>query len=202
MPLIRKPSGNTPPPAPLSSVADLQSASADARWAAARSLTGEADVPALAAALVVEGDTRVREAILTSLTRIGSVAAAEAVAPHIRSDDASLRTAVLDALHAMPDAVAAGLPGLLEDTDADVRLLACELVRAIPGAEPTRLLCDLLDREVEPNVSAAAIEVLAEVGGPEALPALARCADRFADLPFLAFSVRVAAERIGAKPIG
>jgi HEAT repeat protein len=200
MPLIRKPSGNAPtPPAPAA--ADLTSASADARWTAARSLTAPADVPALAAALVGEADPRVREAILTSLARIGDVAAAEAAIPLVRSDDASLRTAALDALHAMPAAVAAVLPGLLDDRDADVRLLACELVRAMPGAEPTRLLADLLDRETEPNVSAAAIEVLAEVGGPEALPALARCAERFADLPFLAFSVRVARERIGAKPL-
>lgn len=198
MPLIRKPSA-PPPPAPAA--ADLRSASADARWQAARSLTRPDDVPTLAAALAGEGDARVREAILTSLARIGDPAAAEAVIPLIRSDDAGLRTAALDALHAMPAAVAARLPGLLADNDADVRLLACELVRAMPGAEPARLLGELLDRETEPNVSAAAIEVLAEVGGPEALPALARCADRFADLPFLAFSIRVACERIGAKPV-
>jgi HEAT repeat protein len=197
MPLIRKPSAPPPPAA-----ADLRSASSEARWAAARSLAGPDDVPALAAALDGERDPRVREAILTSLARIGGAAAAEAVIPHIRSDDASLRTAALDALQAMSSAVAASLPKLLQDADADVRLLACELVRAMPGAEPTRLLAGLLDRETEPNVSAAAIEVLAEVGGPEALPALDRCASRFADLPFLAFAIRVARERIGAKPVG
>lgn len=202
MPLIRKPSGTAPPSPPVPRAADLRSASADVRWAAARSLSGPDDVPALAGALGSESDPRVREAILTSLARIGNVAAAEAVIPQIRSDDASLRTAALDALQTMPAAVAASLPGLLADADPDVRLLACELVRAMPGAEPARLLGELLDRETEPNVSAAAIEVLAEVGGPEALPALARCADRFADLPFLAFSVRVARERIGAKPVG
>ena len=199
MPLIRKPSGSTPA-LPGPSAAGLRNPAPDTRWTAARSLSQPADVPALAEALDREDDVRVREAILTSLARIGDAAAAEAVATHIRSDDASLRTAALDALHAMPQAVAASLPGLLADADADVRLLACELVRLMPGAAPTRLLCELLDREGEANVSAAAIEVLAEVGGPEALPALARCAERFAGLPFLAFSARIAAERIGAKP--
>jgi HEAT repeat protein len=201
MPLIRKPPG-TSPTAPPPATGDLGSASPEARWAAARALATPADIPALAAALREERDPRVREAILTSLGRIGGAAAAEAVVPHIRSDDAGLRTAALDALHAMPEAMASSLAGLLDDADPDVRLLACDLLRALPGVTPTRLLCDLLERESEPNVCAAAIEVLAEVGGPDALPTLARCAERYAALPFLAFSIRVAIERIGAKSLG
>jgi hypothetical protein len=39
--------------------------------------------------------------------------------------------------------------------------------------------------------------VLAEVGRPEVLPALTSCAERFAADGFLAFSIKVAAERIG-----
>ena len=89
--------------------------------------------------------------------------------PYLRSDDASLRTGALDALRAMPAAArAAHLPGLLADPDADVRLLSCELVRDLPEAEANRLLADLLERETEANVCAAAIEVLAEIGRPEA----------------------------------
>ena len=41
--------------------------------------------------------------------------------------------------------------------------------------------------------------MLAEIGGADALPALARCADRFADEPFLAFAIKVAAERIARR---
>jgi HEAT repeat protein len=199
MPLIRKPSGGIPPTAPAAS---LRATDPDARWAAARALTGPEGAADLEAALAVEADARVREAILTSLARIGTPQSARAVIPYIRTDDAALRTGALDALRAMPDAVVASLPELLSDSDADVRLLACEIVRAISGPEATRLLCDLLDRDLEPNVCAAAIEVLAEVGGPEALPALERCAARFSDHRFLAFSIRVAAERLGARRSG
>ena len=90
------------------------------------------------------------------------------------------------------------MPRLLADPDSDVRLLSCELVRGLPEGEANRLLCDLLERETEKNVCAAAVEVLAEIGRPEALPALARCAERFAGDPFLAFGIKVATDRIGA----
>jgi len=195
MPLIRKPDAAAPAPETAS---DLAGASADARWAAARAMTAPGDVDALAKALSHEQNPRVREAILTSLARIGTRQSAGAVAPLIASDDAQLRAGALDALRAMPGAVAELLPALLTDADADVRLLACELARVIPEGAATAMMCDLLDRETEVNVCASAIEVLTEVGSPEALPALERCATRFAD-PFLTFSARVAAERIGGR---
>ncbi|THD81720.1 MAG: HEAT repeat domain-containing protein [Phenylobacterium sp.] len=201
MPLIRKPS--TPPTAAAAAAgqtaAALVSGTADERWAAARSLATPEGVAALGEALAAEGDPRVREAILTSLARVASTDSAQAVIPYIRSDDAALRTGALDALRAMPQAVAESLPGLLSDPDPDVRLLACELVREVPGAEATRLLATLLDGEAESNVCAAAVDVLAEVGGPECLPALARCAERFGHEPFLGFAIKVASERIGAQ---
>lgn len=198
MPLIRKDPSAAPPPVEAS----LSAASAEARWAAARARTQASDVADLAQALQAEGDPRVREAILTSLSRIGGPAAVQAIIPLIRSDDASARTAALDALEAMPEALGESLPGLLSDADSDVRLLACELVRVLPGPEPARLLCDLVRTDPEPNVCGAAVEVLAEVGGPEALPALAACAERFSDQPFLVFSIAVARDRIAGGPLG
>ena len=149
-----------------------------------------------------ERDLRVREAILTSLARTGSPESVEALLPFVRSDDAQLRTGALDALRATKEGVRPYLPRLLRDRDADVRLLACELARNLPADEASELLCGLLDAETEPNVCAAAVEVLAEVGGPKALPSLARCAERFRGTPFLDYSIELTAERIrlGSTP--
>jgi HEAT repeat protein len=196
MPLIRKPTGTPPPTAPSGG---LGSASPDERWSAVRRLTAAADLDVLAAALQVETDPRVREAIFTSLARIGGPGAARAVARHIRSDDAGLRAGALDTLRGMPDVIIDVLPALLTDRDSDVRLLACELVRGAPGSGPARLVCELLEHEQEVNVAAAAVEVLSEVGGLEALPVLDRCAERFSAEPFMGFSIRIARERIGAQ---
>jgi HEAT repeat protein len=176
----------------------LTEGTSEQRWAAARAAAGQPDgVAQLAAALGRESDPRVREAIFTGLVRAATPESAAAVVPFIRSEDAGLRAGALDALRAMPEASRPHIARLLADPDSDVRLLSCELVRGLPENEANGLLCDLLDREMEKNVAAAAIEVLAEIGRPEALPALARCAGRFAGDSFLAFSVRIATDRIG-----
>jgi hypothetical protein len=98
----------------------------------------------------------------------------------------------------MTSVVVPQLPQLLHDPDADV---ASAGVRAGPKSAKRRrhpLLCGLLESELEPNVCAAAVEVLAEVGGPEALPILERCAARFRGTAFLEFSIRITADRIRA----
>jgi HEAT repeat protein len=204
MPLIRKdPAAPAAPTQGDDPRTTLALGTAEQRWAAARALAGSADgLSALGQALATETDPRVREAMLTGLARAASPEAVAALLPYLRAEDAQLRTGALDALRAMPTAIAPHLAALLDDADADVRLLACEIARGLSSQAATPLLCDLLDRETEPNVCAAAVEVLAEVGGATALPALARCAARFAGSPFLIFAIRAATARIGPAPSG
>jgi HEAT repeat protein len=177
----------------------LGSASPEERWTAARAAAGLPDLTAaLAAALPQETDTRVREAMFTSLARIGTRDSIVGMLPMLRSNDAALRTGALDALRSSVIATHELLPELLRDPDADVRILSCELARNLPSEEASQILCALLDREAEVNVCAAAIEVLAEVGSPSALPALAQCGQRFAQTPFLTFAMKLATDRITA----
>jgi HEAT repeat protein len=202
MPLIRRDTtpSSSPPNSAADAIAALSSNSADARWTAARGLAGSPDgVQALADALGVEADPRVREAIFTSLTRAGTAESAAAVLPYLRSDDAEVRTGALDALRAMPEGVRPQLPALLEDRDADVRLLACEILRGLAGPPAVALLSSLLERETDANVCAAAVEVVAEIGDASILSALARCAQRFGHEPFLVFAIKVASDRLGVE---
>jgi len=210
MPLVRKPPANaaaTPvaaPPRPQAfDAAALTGGSDDERWSAARAAAAHPDaVAALAAALPREREPRVRSALFNSLARIASPDSAAALLPHLRSNEASLRSGALDALRAMPVAVAPLLPALLGDPDPDVRLLSCELLREQPEGEANRLLAAVLEREPELNVCAAALEVACEIGDRHLLDALARCAQRFAADPFLGFSIAVARERIEAQRAG
>lgn len=202
MPLVRKPGVSPPDPSgdPGNLVAALQSGNADERWAAARTAHELPDSAApLGEALLREKDPRVREAIFTSLVRIGSAQSIGIIQSFLRVDDAGMRTAALDALQALKGATSPYLPRLLFDEDPDVRVLACELARNISPAEASRLLGELLDAENQPNVCAAAIEVLATTGDPDALPALARCEKRFRDNQFLSFAIQVAVDRIRAQ---
>jgi HEAT repeat protein len=178
-------------------IAALTSPDAESRWSAARALGGHADaVPRLAAALGVETVPRVREAIMTALMRIGDEASIATLLPYLRSQDAGLRAAAIEALQAMPGAILPFMASLLGDRDSDVRILATELARNMPAADATRMLCGLLEREQHPNVCAAAIDVLAEVGTREAVPVLQKCAERFAGTAFLPFAASTAIARI------
>jgi HEAT repeat protein len=196
MPLIKGTSSPASADDPAPRVA-LDSPDAESRWTAARALSGHADaVPALAAALGRETVPRVREAIMTSLMRIGDAASVESILPYLRSQDAGERAAAIEALQALPDAIGPFMSQLLSDSDSDVRLLATELARNMDASEATRLLCDLIESEQHPNVCAAAIDVLMEVGTSAALPSLQQCAVRFAATPFLPFAISVAIARL------
>jgi len=203
MPLIRKGSG--PPASPASVDRDatmtaLRAGTREERWDAARALAMFPEAAAaLGEALSTEADQLVREAICTALVRINSADSVDAILPHLRSDDANLRTDALDALKAMPVAAQARFQSLLRDPDPDVRILGWDLVRETGSADATRRLAAILDAENEVNVCAAAIEALAEIGAAEALPALTRCAERFPDQPFLSFAAKAACERIGSQ---
>ncbi len=207
MPLVKKSYGEpvASPSAPETddgqhgAAAALRSASAQARWQAARRLAEFADaVPELARQLSDEPDERVREAILTSLAQINTAESFDAILGYLRVDDAALRTAALDALKLMPDAVGLRLDALLQDPDTDVCVLACDLARVAAPALAQKSLAKVLATEPEINVCAAAIELLAEIGTPEILPDLERCVHRFA-APFLSFSVRMAKDQIIAR---
>jgi HEAT repeat protein len=198
MPFVKKtPAGAAPAEDVAALTAALRDADPEARWRAARALGGRAEaVPALAAALGTEQAAHVREAIMTALMRVGDAASVRALLPSMRVQDAGERAAAIEALQAIPGAVQPFLEALLADADTDVRILAAELARNLPEAEATRILCTLIMREPHPNVCAAAIEVLAEVGTADAIPALQACAARFAGSPFVPFAASVTIARL------
>jgi HEAT repeat protein len=177
--------------------AGLQNPDPEVRWSTARTLGGVASaVPALAAALEKERTPRVREALMTALMRTGNNDSVLVLIPYLRSQDAGLRVAAIEALQALPEAIMPFMTQLLSDNDSDVRILATELARNMPAKEATRVLCNLLETESHSNVCGAAIEVLAEVGTRDALPTLKTCAERFSNIPFLSFAVATTIARI------
>jgi HEAT repeat protein len=176
---------------------DLTSPAPEIRWRAARGLGERPDaVPALSGALGAEQVPRVREAIMTALMRIGDEESVRALLPCLRSQDAAVRAGALEALQALPDVISPFLQALLTDADSDVRILATELARNMSPAGATQFLSRLLQHESHPNVCAAAMEILAEVGTRDAVPVLLACADRFSGIPFLTFAASAAIARI------
>jgi hypothetical protein len=126
MPFVKRdtaipPSATAPPTDGLAAhIATLESRDAEARWQGARALVGRTEAVApLAAALGIEPIPRVREAIMTALTRIGNAASVEALLPYLRSQDAGQRAAAIEALQGLPHEISPFLSALLADGDSD-----------------------------------------------------------------------------------
>jgi HEAT repeat protein len=210
MPLVRA-AVTTPQPAATPSptqsptqsretlLAQLGGPDADGRRQAARALASDPGaVAALAARLDAEPDAAVRDALFASLSDIGGAEAAGLVAPLLRSDDAGLRGGAIETLKRMGEDAEAALDLLLDDPDADIRLLAVEVLRVWSGARAAPRLHRIVEDETEINVCGAAIDVATEVGTEALIPPLQRLAARFGDDQFLSFAAGIACDRIRA----
>jgi hypothetical protein len=168
------------------------------RWAA-RDLVEHPDGgPALCERLSREGDASVRAALFSSATRIGGAAVVPAMIELLRSEDPGLRNGAIEALASLPDAVAPQIECLLQDSDSDVRIFTINLLGELRHPQLLGWLTGVLEHEPEVKVVGAALEVLAEVGQPESLPALRLARQRFADDDYTCFAVDLAVQRIGS----
>ncbi len=178
-------------------LAQLRSGSAEQRRWAARDL---AVFPQAAAALgeqlLGETEPSVRQTLFTSLTTYASDEAVAALLPLLRSEDAQMRNGAIEALSAMPRAVAPRVDSLLRDSDPDVRIFTVNMLGELRHEKVVPWLEQVLQQERQVNVVAAAIEVLAEVGSPADIPALQAAIGRFDGDPFIGFAAQVAIERI------
>lgn len=177
----------------------LRSGDPDQRRWAARDLAAHPQAAAaLGEQLLREAAPGVREALLTSLAGMASEAAASALLPLLRSDDAQLRNGAIEALAGMPQAVAPHIAGLLRDGDVDVRIFTVNLLGELSHPQVPGWLAQVLAQEADVNVVAAAVEVLAEVGSPAHADALREARSRFAGDAFIGFAIDIALARIGS----
>lgn len=177
--------------------AQLREGDAEQRRWAARDLAGSVPaVPLLGERLLVEPDLRVREALFTAVGATPGEPAVNALLPLLRSDDAQLRNGAIEALTLMPQAVGPRIARLLEDADPDVRIFTVNLLGELRHPQVLTWLLRVLHHDAEVNVVAAAIEVLAEVGGPEHAGPLRQATRRFADDPFIGFAADMAVQRM------
>ncbi|MER9909035.1 MULTISPECIES: HEAT repeat domain-containing protein [unclassified Mesorhizobium] len=203
MPLIRKELPNQAgirDASPTDAFSSLLSRNSEERRAAAREFIVTSDNAAvISSAIQSEAVDGVLQALFTALMRSANAASVDVALQYLRSDDARLRTGALDALRALQDQLLPRLTGLLSDPEPDVRILACELVRAQQPSTVIDLLVPLLANDCNGSVCGAAIDVMAEVAAPDHVALLLHCAARFPSDPFLDFAAKTAALRIGAR---
>ena len=167
------------------------------RRAAASQLAGDPEAAGeLVAALVREDNAGVRAAMLAALVTINTPEAAAGLAVMVGSNDAGLRNAACDALRDMGDAGRAAVDSLLASPDPGLRIFAVGLLQTPGDARAHERLRVILAREQELNVALAAIEALAQIGGPEDTDALRACAARFSHESFARFAAELACRRL------
>jgi HEAT repeat protein len=168
------------------------------RWAARDLGAHPQAAQALCARIAEEADHSVRAVLFSSITHLGGSEVVQAMIALLRSEDPALRTGAIEVLGALPDAVAPKIERLLADADGDVRIFTVNLLGELRHPRVPQWLVQVLQHESAVNVVGAALEVLAEVGQPEALPALQATRQRFADDPYIRFAADLAIERIEA----
>lgn len=180
-------------------LAQLQDADASVRRWAARDLALHAPSAArLCAHLQHEADAGVREAVFTTLARIGSDEVVRGLLPLLRSEDANLRNGALEVLTGLPEVVAPCIDALLHDHDSDVRIFAVNLLSDLRHPGVPKWLTQVLMHEAQVNVVGAALDVVAEVGTPAMQPALAAVLRRFPEEPYIEFTAGLALERMAS----
>lgn len=173
---------------------------AAARRAAVRQLASvHGSEATLLARLRAESDRQLRETIVLSLIALGTEEAVLGLAEHLGGEDVELRNSVVEALESMPAALAPHLDQLLSHPDSDVRIFVCNVLAGLHDSQATAWLCTVLERELHPNVCAAAVDALMEAGTPDCLHALNRVITRFPDEPFLCFAAKAAIARVSER---
>ncbi|UHC20157.1 HEAT repeat domain-containing protein (plasmid) [Methylobacterium currus] len=175
----------------------LGAGTAAARREAAHRLASDPDaVGALAAQLAHETEASVREAILAALGRLGTKEAVETLFGLLGSEDVWLRNAAIETLQVMDAAVLGALESGLDHPDSDRRIFAVNVLVSLRHPEAASLALRTLARDSHVNVCAASLDVLAEIGTPEMIPAIDAAVARFPDEPFLRFAAKAAKRRI------
>ena len=177
--------------------AELNNDNATARRWAVRDLVNfphASDV--LVARLKIEEDASVRTAILSSLAQLGDETAMSGLVTCLRSDEASLRNEAIEVLKAIPDEVGPIINTLLNDSDSDVRIFTINILESLRHDNVEQWLMSVIDNDDQVNVCATAVDLLSEVGTDLSIQSLINLKQRFANEPYMCFSVDLALKRI------
>lgn len=166
------------------------------RWAARDLGEHPSAAPAVCARLVEEPDASVRAVLFSTAARLGGTAVVQGMIGLLRSEEPALRNGAIEVLAGLPTLVAPCIDALLQDADDDVRIFTVNLLGDLRHPQVPQWLKQVLWTEPQVNVVGAALEVLAEVGGADTVPALQAVRARFADDPYIGFSADLVAERI------
>jgi HEAT repeat protein len=169
------------------------------RWAA-RDLADYKEASSyLVEQLMKEKDIAVREIIISSLLTIGDEIAIAGLINCLKSDDAHLRNSAIEALKQVSEKVSPYIEKLLQDREPDVRIFAVNILESLRHPNVVKWLIEVIEKDENVNVCATALDLLAEVGTEEAIPAIKKVKERFKNEPYIQFASDIALKRISGE---
>jgi len=169
------------------------------RWAA-RDLADYKEASSyLVEQLMKEKDIAVREIIISSLLAIGDEIAIAGLINCLKSDDAHLRNSAIEALKQVSEKVSPYIEKLLQDREPDVRIFAVNILESLRHPNVVKWLIEVIEKDENVNVCATALDLLAEVGTEEAIPAIKKVRERFKNEPYIQFASDIALKRISGE---
>jgi len=166
------------------------------RWSARDLVQIPNAAEALVARLPLEDEISVLDVILTTLTCIGDETAVAGLVECLRSEDARLRNAAIEAMQQLPNEVAPLMGRLLHDTNPDVRIFSVNVLESLRHPQVEAWLIEVISGDPLVNVCATAVDLLGEVGSEAARQPLLDLKLRFADEPYIQFATDLALKRI------
>lgn len=138
----------------------------------------------------------VREAVFTTLARLGDPAALAGLAQCLRSEDANLRNGAIETLKLLPEQTATLIPKLLTDANSDVRILTISILESLRHPSVEEWLVQVIESDTHLNVCGAALDLLVEIGSARSLASIEGVKQRFSSEPYIQFAADLALKRI------
>lgn len=149
--------------------------------------------------LLEETDAQVQEALLAALGQSEGDDVVPALLEQLSSEDVLLRNRALEVLTGFAEHVAVHMPVQLAAAEVDKRIFLVNLMGELKHPRVADWVSEILFEEAHVNVVAAALEVAAEVGDEQMLPAIEAAQQRFLDEFFIGFAADIARQRIGVQ---
>ena len=171
----------------------------DVRRRAAEDLAEGNDQNVLAVLSIALQDENkgVEDAVSRSFLSIGGVAAARAIVYHIEDENITSRNLAAKLLVKLGENSVHALVPYLRSENKDVRKLAVDILGDIKSKEPVYYLLPLLN-DTDPNVIAAALEALGNIGSNAAIEPIS---DTYEQYPFARIMAIEALGKIGGKSV-
>jgi len=181
-------------------ITQLSSAnSTERRWAARDLAEYKESSSYLVEQLMKEKDIAVREIIISSIIAIGDEIAISGLINCLKSDDAHLRNSAIEALKQVPEQVSPHIEKLLQDKDPDIRIFTINILESLRHPNVIKWLIKVIEMDDNVNVCSTALDLLAEVGTEETIPAIKKVKERFKNEPYIQFAADIALRRISEQ---